>query len=197
MVFHSRRTLAMFCYLEIILDVHPVCVLGDGSARASETVSSLRGKWAWRKTEKTERVHSGRKSEGELSSLSFSHVSQSFMTCSSEPWTPVTHNRNTSIIISRWIGRNTSRQSVRQSVETCFFFALTALIVQFIQKCCPGITEHKLTQPFQGMLSLVFGPRPDWQELCAALDIPLAPALSQECDCQAVSIVEVAACLLA
>lgn len=40
--------------------------------------------------------------------------------------------------------------------------------------------------------SLVFGPRPERQELCAALDIPLAPALSEECDCQAVSIVEVA-----
>lgn len=57
---------------------------------------------------------------------------------------------------------------------------------------CPKSTEHRLTQPFQRMLSLVFGPCPERQELCAVLDIPLAPALSEECDCQAISIVEVA-----
>lgn len=49
MVFHSRRTLAVSCYLEIILDVHRVfvcvCVLGDGSrlTLAGETVRSLLG----------------------------------------------------------------------------------------------------------------------------------------------------------
>lgn len=57
---------------------------------------------------------------------------------------------------------------------------------------CANSTAHNLTQPFQRMLSLVFGPRPERQELCAALDIPLAPALREECDCQVVSIVEVA-----
>ena len=40
------------------------------------------------------------------------------------------------------------------------------------------------------MLSLIFGPCPERQGLCAALDIPLAQALSEECDCQAISIVE-------
>lgn len=42
------------------------------------------------------------------------------------------------------------------------------------------------------MRSLVFGPRHERQELCAALDIPLAAALSEECDRLVVGIVEVA-----
>lgn len=57
---------------------------------------------------------------------------------------------------------------------------------------CPKGTEHKLTQPFLRMLSLVFGPCPEWQELCAVLDIPLAAALREECDCQAFSNMETA-----
>lgn len=74
-----------------------------------------------------------------------------------------------------------------------FFFSVTVEIVKSGHALYITVIKAQyLTQPFQGMLSFVLGPCPEGQELCAALDIPPPPAFTEECDCQAISVVEVA-----
>ena len=208
MVFHSRRTLAMSRYLEIILDVHrvfvcvSVCVCVGGWEQTHsgwQNCEITARRTVWRRLKKRLRLCSEErhfcdrgKSRWRLNPLRFYDMwrwTMDFM-WSAHTVTNSTNSRRQRKWLFLVAEADIHEAVVFALIETIIGGSRFALLIAII-------IRHRLTQPSQRMFPPVFGPRPERQELCAVLDIPSAPALSEECDCQAVGIVEVAARLSA